>query len=124
MRGVLDYASEASWFGSSGGTRLRGYRLSTHSVDHHPGFPRHRSRPVETIELRTVRALETELLTIGEAAQAVRVPIGTLRYWRHLGVGPSSFRVGRRVVYRRSDLDEWLREQERQTCSSAARGYR
>ena len=42
-----------------------------------------------------------DLLTIAEAASLVRAPVATLRYWRHLGTGPRSFRLGRRVVYRR-----------------------
>ena len=29
-----------------------------------------------------------ELLTIAEVADIVRVPVATLRYWRHLGTGP------------------------------------
>jgi len=45
-----------------------------------------------------------ELLTITEAAQLLRAPVATLRYWRHLGTGPHSFRLGRRVLYRRDDL--------------------
>ncbi len=49
-----------------------------------------------------------ELLTIGEAAQLLRAPVATLRYWRHLGTGPHSFRLGRRVVYRRDDLQSWI----------------
>jgi hypothetical protein len=32
-----------------------------------------------------------ELLTINEAAEVTRAPVATLRYWRHLGVGPRSF---------------------------------
>jgi hypothetical protein len=40
-----------------------------------------------------------ELLTIHEAADIVRAPVATLRYWRHLGTGPLSFRLGRRVLY-------------------------
>ena len=31
-----------------------------------------------------------ELLTIAEVADVVRVPVATLRYWRHLGTGPHS----------------------------------
>ena len=49
-----------------------------------------------------------DLLTIDEAADLVRAPIATLRYWRHLGTGPRSFRLGRRVVYRRGDIDAWI----------------
>ena len=49
-----------------------------------------------------------ELLTISEVAAIVRAPIATLRYWRHLGTGPRSFRLGRRVVYRVADLRAWI----------------
>jgi excisionase family DNA binding protein len=49
-----------------------------------------------------------ELLTISEAAELLRTPVATLRYWRHLGTGPHSFRLGRRVLYRRDDLDAWV----------------
>ena len=49
-----------------------------------------------------------ELLTITEAAELVRAPVATLRYWRHLGTGPRSFRLGRRVLFRRDDLHAWI----------------
>ena len=51
------------------------------------------------------------LLTVPEAAAFLRTPAATLRYWRHLGVGPDSFRLGRRVVYRFEDLVRWIDEQ-------------
>lgn len=53
-----------------------------------------------------------DLLTISEAAAILRTPVATLRYWRHLRIGPRSFKIGRRVFYRRSDVEAWLREQE------------
>ena len=43
-----------------------------------------------------------------EVAQIMRSPVSTLRYWRHLGSGPHSFRLGRRVLYRRDDLHAWI----------------
>jgi len=46
-----------------------------------------------------------------EAAAYLRTPEATLYYWRHKGTGPRSMKVGRRVVYRQSDLDAWLDEQ-------------
>jgi DNA-binding transcriptional MerR regulator len=49
-----------------------------------------------------------ELLTMTEAAALLRAPVATLRYWRHLGTGPTSFRLGRRVLYRRDDLRTWI----------------
>ena len=52
-----------------------------------------------------------ELLTIAEVAAIVRAPIATLRYWRHLGTGPRSFRVGRGVRYWRTDVTAWLEAQ-------------
>jgi excisionase family DNA binding protein len=51
---------------------------------------------------------QLDLLTISEAAEMLRAPVATLRYWRHLGTGPHSFRLGRRVLYRRDDLDAWV----------------
>ena len=53
-----------------------------------------------------------DLLTIHEAADIVRAPVATLRYWRNRGVGPHSFRLGRRVVYRLSEVHDWFNDQE------------
>jgi predicted DNA-binding transcriptional regulator AlpA len=58
-----------------------------------------------------VAAVEDELLTIAEVADVVRVPVATLRYWRHLGTGPHSFRIGRGVRYWRSEVSAWLHGQ-------------
>jgi len=60
-----------------------------------------------------------DLLTTTELAEITRTPASTLRYWRHIGTGPHSFRLGRRVVYRRADVTAWLDEQ-----SEAARARR
>lgn len=60
---------------------------------------------------------EPELLTITEAAELLRAPVATLRYWRHLGTGPRSFRLGRRVLYRADDLRDWINAR----CSQDAR---
>ncbi|MDP9459114.1 MAG: helix-turn-helix domain-containing protein [Actinomycetota bacterium] len=50
-------------------------------------------------------------LTLAEVAAVLRTPVATLRYWRHLGIGPDGLRLGRRVVYRREDVNRWLAEQ-------------
>jgi excisionase family DNA binding protein len=55
-----------------------------------------------------------DLLTISEAAELLRTPVATLRYWRRLGTGPASFRLGRRVLYRRDDLQSWIDVQREQ----------
>ena len=54
---------------------------------------------------------DDELLTIAEVAAIVRAPVATLRYWRHLGTGPRSIRVGRGVRYWRTDVNAWLQRQ-------------
>jgi hypothetical protein len=59
----------------------------------------------------------TELLTLEEVAAVLRTPVATLRYWRHLGVGPDGFRLGRRVLYRREDVDRWVAERQRAQSS-------
>jgi hypothetical protein len=54
-----------------------------------------------------------ELWDMAEMAARVKRPIGTARQWRHRGFGPKGFRVGNRVMYRRSEVERWLDEQER-----------
>jgi hypothetical protein len=54
---------------------------------------------------------DQKLLTITEAADILRTPVATLRYWRHYQTGPHSFRIGRRVFYRYTDLITWLNDQ-------------
>lgn len=53
------------------------------------------------------------LLLTTEVAERLRKPEATLRYWRHKGVGPSSFRIGRTVVYPESELERWIDDQQR-----------
>lgn len=47
---------------------------------------------------------------------------GTLRYWRSVGDGPPSFKIGRRVVYRRAEVERWIAEQEAATLRGGPRG--
>jgi excisionase family DNA binding protein len=51
-----------------------------------------------------------EHLTTEEVGAMVRAPAETVRYWRHIGKGPRSFKVGRRVLYRRSDVEAWIED--------------
>ena len=56
-------------------------------------------------------AMPDELLTISEVADILRDPVATLRYWRHLGTGPHSFRIGRTVRYWHHNVTTWLIQQ-------------
>ena len=49
-----------------------------------------------------------ELMTTAEVAELLRTPAETVRYWRHVGIGPRSFKVGRRVLYDRKDVEAFL----------------
>lgn len=61
----------------------------------------------------------TEFMTTKQVSEFLGVPEGTLRYYRLTGTGPASFKLGgRRVVYRRSEVDRWVAEQE----ASSSRG--
>ena len=55
--------------------------------------------------------MNVRLLTTEEVAQRFRTSPSTVRYWRHLGIGPRSFRLGRHVVYRADDLHAWINAQ-------------
>jgi len=48
------------------------------------------------------------LLSSFDAADYLKIPRQTLAMWRHKGVGPAYVKVGRRVMYRRIDLDRWI----------------
>ena len=55
--------------------------------------------------------MDHKLRTMEEAAADLRVPLATLRFWRHQGIGPRGFKVGRRVMFTEAEIDRWLREQ-------------
>jgi predicted DNA-binding transcriptional regulator AlpA len=59
----------------------------------------------------TTRSEDDPILNIEEAAEYVHVCVNTLRYYRNQNTGPYSFKIGRRVHYRRSALDAWLESQ-------------
>ncbi len=52
------------------------------------------------------------LLTLKELAQRGIATEATLRFWRHNGdYGPRSAKIGRRVMYRESDVETWIKAQ-------------
>ena len=62
-----------------------------------------------------------EILTTADVAEITKVPVTTLKDWRHDRLGPRSFKLGRLVRYRRSDVDQWLAEQYATTGRSRPR---
>ncbi len=61
------------------------------------------------------------LLRLESAADVLGVSPNTLRAWRSRGIGPVGFKVGRRVMYRREAVENWLAEQEAATASNSSR---
>ena len=55
-----------------------------------------------------------ELLPDDETARILHQKRQTLTAWRHEQRGPAWVKVGRRVFYRRADINAWLGAQHRQ----------
>ena len=73
------------------------------------------------LKMEIAMDISTDLLTTEEVALLTRAPVSTVRYWRYLGTGPRSFRLGKRVVYRRHEVEQWLGEREMTDPSTSVR---
>jgi len=60
------------------------------------------------------------LISAQELAGYLDVPVKTLYAWRYHSAEPPAFRVGRRLRYRRSDVQRWI-EQRIDTAASGSR---
>ncbi len=60
----------------------------------------------------TPRTHEAAFLKLPKAAEYLGISPNTLYVWRQRRQGPPSFRMGRRVMYRISTLNEWVSLQE------------
>jgi DNA-binding transcriptional MerR regulator len=63
---------------------------------------------------------QSDIMTPKEVTAKTGVPQGTLRYFRSAGIGPASFRLEGRVRYRRTDVEEWIAQQETATRRGGA----
>jgi excisionase family DNA binding protein len=57
------------------------------------------------------------LMTLLEVSQLLGVPVATLYGWRHRGEGPTGYRIGRHVRYRRAAVEAWIETQADQRPS-------
>ena len=60
------------------------------------------------------------LLTVGEAADLLKISKSSLDKWRVWGRGPRFIKVERRVRYRPADLAAYIANQTRSSTSSTA----
>ena len=52
------------------------------------------------------------LMLLEEVAEFCRLSVSTLRWLRHRNEGPPAFKLGRRLVFRRAEVQKWVRERE------------
>ena len=52
--------------------------------------------------------ITNDLLRTAQVHQQTGIPVATLRWWRHRGEGPSSFKRGRTVFYDARDAAAWV----------------
>lgn len=57
-----------------------------------------------------------DIITPAEVGEELQIPEATLAQWRHRGIGPRYFRVGRHVRYRRSEVLAWF---EARACDAS-----
>ncbi|MFE7319039.1 helix-turn-helix transcriptional regulator [Streptomyces sp. NPDC057555] len=63
---------------------------------------------------------DAAFLNLTKAAEYLGISPNTLYVWRHRRQGPPSFRMGGRVMYRISALNEWVMAQEQADSRSNA----
>lgn len=54
-------------------------------------------------------------MTTAQAAEYLGIAQSTLRTWRHARLGPTSFTLGTKVLYDRTDLDAWVAAEKAKT---------
>lgn len=54
------------------------------------------------------QAPRAEWIGIEQLAEELGVPVRTVYKWRELGTGPRGAVIGRRVKFRRSDIEAWI----------------
>lgn len=64
--------------------------------------------------------MDSELVCAPELEKLTGTRASTWRYWAHIGTGPKSFKLGRRRVWRRSEVMAWIAAQEASTGAGGA----
>jgi predicted DNA-binding transcriptional regulator AlpA len=64
--------------------------------------------------------MNRKILRLEEISEESGIPIATLRWYRHRGIGPKTWRLGRRVVAYEDDVEAWIAEQAQAAQGGAA----
>ena len=54
---------------------------------------------------------ESEWMEPSEVADDFKIPVKTLYAWKYRGVGPQTYRFGRHLRYKRSEVAAWADQQ-------------
>lgn len=57
---------------------------------------------------KTAESLNSDLMYTEEVAALSRKPVATIRWLKATGQEPKWGKLGRRVVYRRADVESWI----------------
>jgi predicted DNA-binding transcriptional regulator AlpA len=61
-----------------------------------------------------------DLMKIEEVTAEYHIPLATLRHYVQTGKGPRSFRLGRRRVWKREDVEAWIEKAYETTSTGGA----
>jgi prophage regulatory protein len=70
------------------------------------------STKVDQGDSRKSDQVDKEILGTRDLEELTGTKANTWRYWASIGEGPASFKLGRRRVWKKSVVLEWLAEQE------------
>ena len=56
--------------------------------------------------------MESEFFSSTDLEKSTGTKASTWRYWASIGTGPASFKLGKRRVWRKSDVVAWIAEQQ------------
>jgi predicted DNA-binding transcriptional regulator AlpA len=64
--------------------------------------------------------VDDDLMTFPEVVARARQPEATMRWLIHKGDGPRHAKIGRRLVFKRSDVETWIDEAFERTSGGAS----
>ncbi|WP_083298351.1 helix-turn-helix transcriptional regulator [Mycolicibacterium grossiae] len=65
---------------------------------------------------------DDDIIRVPEVARMTGAPQGSVRYWDSTGVGPPSFKLQGRRVYRRGAVRRWIEQQEQAAADQRGGG--
>ena len=52
-----------------------------------------------------------EFISPHDLSEWLGIPVGTVYQWRYKNYGPSGYKIGRHVRYRRNEVENWFEQQ-------------